>query len=391
VDLRQHGDPVMADLLAPLADAGCGTVVELYEHFVRHQLALTHDGWPPAVRAWWEKGEPLPYWTDPDQMRRGAAVAERWLPEIVTSYLVASLPSAYAGAKGARAIRRISLLGAADPWLRRVLETLVFVLRVDEPGGLEVGGTGYTLARTTRIFHGLARVMITDHQVDRSVEGGIGEPWDAEHEGVPANQEDMLGTLWTFALTPLDVIEGTGIRLSEADKDAVVHRWCVVGHLLGIGAGLDEPLLPMTHAEAAASWARIRAEQFAASEDGRFLTGVLLDRCRRLVPVPGLRNLPAASVYDNLGPAAAGYVGVARPGPVRHLLGVTKAFVWLTAHVPGGRLLVAPLRSLLKRYAVRWLRQEREGGRPAVVVPEEQRRCLMPMYMTPRARRALRA
>jgi hypothetical protein len=389
--LRGQGDPEVDELLAELHESNAKVIWDLYDEFVRAQLELNPDRWPGALVAWWDRPAALPEWASRETMDRGVAVSQLWLPEIVTSFVVASLPSAYAGAKGALVLSRISLLGVDRPFLRRVLETLIFVLRVNESGGLEVNGPGYTLARKTRVFHGLVRVMVGRFGVDRREPDGIGLPWETGLDGVPVNQEDLLGTLWTFAVTPLEVVERAGARLTDADKDAVVHLWCVAGHLLGVGAGVSPPLLPMTYREAAESWARIQDHQFARSAEGTELTEVLITRCRGFIPVPVLRDLPAASVYDNLGPTYAGYVGVGRPGLVRYIVHATAAIFRLSLRVPGGQLLRAPVRHLLKRFAFKWLRQEREADRPRIGLKDLRRRQLVPMYFTPSARRALRS
>lgn len=394
--LRAHGDPELDELIAELVEVNEPSVVDLYEETVRAQMAMVPERWPPALRDWWET--PVrPDWVDDAKVARAVVVAEDWLPELLTSYLVGSLPLSYAGASGAKVLSRISLLGAEEPFVRRVLETLLFVLRVVEPGALEVGGTGYELARKTRMFHGLVRSMVGTFGVDRRRPGGRGDPWDASADGVPVNQEDLLGTLWTFAVTPLQVIERAEIPVSQADKDAFVHLWCVVGHLLGVGAGLppeltpDGPLLPMTYAEAAACWAAIQEHQFEESADGKELTRVLIARCRDRIPLPVLRDLPAASVYDTLGPRFASYVGVDRQGPIRHLLEVNRLVFRLANVMPGGDLLRAPVRHFAKRFALEWLTQEREGdrARPVDELTDAQRRRLRPLYVTPAARRAV--
>jgi hypothetical protein len=394
-ELRHHGDPELDDLIVELVEANDASVVDLYEATVRAQMAVDPDRWPPALREWWETPA-LPPWIDRAQVGRAVTASHDWLPELLTSYLVGSLPLSYAGAKGAKVLTRISLLGAEEPFVRRVLETLLFVLRVVEPGALEVGGTGYELARKTRVFHGLVRSMVGTFGIDRRRPDGQGDPWDAEADGVPVNQEDLLGTLWTFAVTPLQVIERAEIPVSEADKDAVVHLWCVVGHLLGVGAGLPPavaPQLPMTYAEAADCWAAIQEHQFEPSADGRELTRVLLARCRDRIGLPFLRGLPEASVYDTLGPRVAGYVGVEPQGPVRHLLAVNRLVFRLANTLPGGDLMRAPVRHFAKRFALEWLTQEREGDRlrPMAELTDAQRRRLRPLYLTPKARRAVRA
>ncbi len=384
-ELRRLGDPDLDGRLDDLRAIDRDAVEELFEDFVRSQLEVKPDRWPPAVLDWWRQEPTAPAWLDEQQLTRAVAIFETWLPEVLASYLLASLPTAYAGAKGARVLTRISALSAPKPLIRRVLETLLFTLRVNERAGLRTAGQGVELARKTRLFHALVRMMVADFQFDMRAPGNVGEPWDPE-AGEPINQEDLLGTLWTFALTPLEILDRAGARLSPDDKDSVVHLWCVVGHHLGIGADASPSLLPMDHAAAAASWKRIQEHQFAQSADGQMLTRVLVGCCRELIPIPPFKGLPEAAMYDNLGEGLAGELGVSAGGFARHVVRLTGAFYRLSLRIPGGRVLRAPLRHLLKRFVLKWLRQERSATGRCVDLPAEQRRCLVPMYVRPKSR-----
>jgi hypothetical protein len=386
--MRGHGDDEIDDLLGPLHGLSQKEITDLFESFVRSQLELDPDRWPPELITWWNDRKPPPSWVDDEKIARAVEFSERWLPELLAMYLLDSLPTAYAGAKGALVLSRISLLRRPESLLRRVLETLLFVLRVNERGGLDPGGRGEELARKTRVFHGLVRVMLTRFALDVRETDNLGEPWDCPANGVPVNQEDLLGTLWTFAITPIQRLERAGAIIADADKDAVVHLWCVVGHLLGIEPSSS---LPMSYADAEHCWARIREHQFAESKEGKCLTEALMTRCRQLVGVPGLRGLPRAAVYDHLGPTVARCVGVTRPGPIRYVVAASNQLFRISLRIPGGTLLRTPLRHFLKRFVGEWLRSERSDGRPAVTLPEAQRRCLKPLYVGPKARRAFPA
>ena len=290
--LRAQGDAEIDELLAGLDDMTRDEVIELYRKFVRAQLDLDPDLWPAELITWWNQPQHLPPWADEQKIARAAKFSEQWLPELLATYLLGSLPTAYAGSKGALALSRISLLGQADSLMRRVLETLLFVLRVNEHDGLTAGGSGVELARKTRVFHGLVRVMITRFAVDVRQPKGMGTKWDTKTDGVPVNQEDLLGTLWTFSITPLERIERAGATISDADKDAVVHLWCVVGHFLGIGASSSPPLLPMTYRDAAHCWSRIQEHQFGTSPQGKDLTEALIAALPRARSGPRLAGPP---------------------------------------------------------------------------------------------------
>jgi len=64
---------------------------------------------------------------------------------------------------------------------------------------------------------------LKERGIARREADGQGAPWDAAADGVPVNQEDLLGTLWTFAVTPLQVIERLfGERYSILDFEEAV-------------------------------------------------------------------------------------------------------------------------------------------------------------------------
>ncbi len=390
--LRQLGDAELDPLLDAVRRWDPASVLALFDRFVRAQLEIDPaQHWPAELVDWWHHPPSRPQWVNQEQIDAGIRFSERWLPEIATSYLIASLPTAYAAGDGAKALIRISLLRDPGALWRRVLETLRFSLRVDQRGALDVGGVAYILARKVRVFHALVRVMVADFHVDRRQQSGFGAEWDSAQLGAPVNQEDLLGTLWTFSLTPIEMLERSGVRIAAAEKDAVVHQWCAVGELLGIPSGTSGALLPMTYADASHCWERIQQHQLKPSDEGKELTGLLLDRCRRLVPLPILRDVPIAAVYDAVGPTTAEKIGVPRGGPVRYVLPLSRALFRLSLRIPGGRLLRAPLRHMLKRFVMEWLRDARAGDRAPRALAAEQQRLLVPFYVTPTARRAARA
>ena len=52
---------------------------------------------------------------------------------------------------------------------------------------------------------------------------------------VPLNQEDLLATLLSFSVTALRVLEAFGIAVDDADREAYVFLWNLVGACLGVG------------------------------------------------------------------------------------------------------------------------------------------------------------
>jgi ER-bound oxygenase mpaB/B'/Rubber oxygenase, catalytic domain len=384
--LRDRGDEELDPMLDELRSADRALVRALYDDLVTLQVDLRTDRYPVPLRDWLLDRPPLPTWADHAQLSRAARFADRWLPELAVAYLVSSLPTAYAGANGAKVLTRASLLQAPDPLVRRVLQTLVVAMSVNELHGLDVGRPGYDVVRRVRTFHAVVRMMVEDLRFDRQTDPSPGAPWPSSSLGRVINQEDLLGTLWTFALTPLETLERTGVKIDVEDKEATVHLWCVVGHLLGISADV----LPIGLVSATECWSRIKERQFRSSLDGQLLTRVLIDRCRDLIPIPFLRQLPAAAMRRNLGRSLADALAVpsARPGRVV-LATVVNPLFYLSTRIPGASFVRAPVRNGVKRFVVRWLDEERRT--PTVArVPHAQRQRLEPRRITDVARRARR-
>ena len=274
------------------------TPVDAVGRLARHHTLPTEDR-SPAVAEYLAARPPLPDWVDPALVRAGQRFFEQWGPQIGVALFVASLPSGYAGAKGAKVLYRTARL-VTDP-RRRVMETGQMLLHTMCEGGLDVGGAGWHDARRVRLMHAAVRhLVLTDPK----------EPWDVAELGVPANQEDLLGTLWTFSLTTLDVLRRSGVRFTRHEAEAYLHAWEVVGHLVGVG----DDLVPLGLDDAEACFAAIRRRQYAASEEGGVLTSALIGLLRDMLPGRVLDGLPATAIRHYVGNEVADILGVPRAG-----------------------------------------------------------------------------
>ena len=220
------------------------------------------------MRAFLDATPPLPEWHDDTLIHHGQDVFRQWAPEVGLALFVASLPAGYAGHRGASVLAATGRL-VSDP-RRRIFETAQFLVHLMDAGSLEPGGTAYRDARRVRLLHAAVRHLLLD------------AGWDpACRRGLPVNQEDLLGTLWTFSLVTLDVLDLAGIELRPGEADAYLHLWEVAGELLGIERGL----LPVDLHAARRSFAAIRRRQYGSSEEGTLLAGALVTTLDDLVPI----------------------------------------------------------------------------------------------------------
>jgi hypothetical protein len=138
------------------------------------------------------------------------------------------------------------------------------------------------------------------HAAIRHRTGGAAGP-----DGRPVNQEDMLGTLLLFSVSTLQTLDKLGVTLTSGERDAWLHTWAVVGHLLGI----DPRLLPRSPAEAEVQLLAFRRRHWEATSEGRQLTASLVELMQSYYPAP-FAQVPIALIRYFAGPRCAELLGL---------------------------------------------------------------------------------
>lgn len=262
---RQKSDPLADQLVSSImAQKELGHVNHLFTLITKDSDRLGADA-PPALREYFETTSRLPEWADPDLLRLGQQVYLRHSLWISTLLCYKSLPVCYACANGAEVLHRTARLnkkeGSTNAFARRIAETAKFVMFSMSPGGLSPRGKGLVAAQKTRLIHAVIRHYI--HQTE----------WDSEKYGQPINQQDLAGTLMSFSALILEGLETLGIVLDELEKEAYIHSWRIIGHLVG----LDDDLLPHNSADALKLGYAILDLQKSESTQGTDLMAALLD------------------------------------------------------------------------------------------------------------------
>jgi len=152
--------------------------------------------------------------------------------------------------------------------------------------GRRLWGRGFLTATKVRYLHASMRYMaLGDHIV--------------QENGQPINQEDMAYTLLTIGyVIPLGVEKLGGI-LSRKEKEAFLHCWKVVGHVMGV----DDDLLTDDWDEAKALYEKIKSRQQAPSERGVKLTNALCTLIEGLLPawLPLRSAIAPVLIRDQMG------------------------------------------------------------------------------------------
>jgi hypothetical protein len=337
---RRVGDPPADATVAALGrDAW---IVNAALRHVRRSEDPLPEAVPPVVRRFFAEHVAPPPWLDEGRVRRAQAWASRHLVLVTVALFCGSLPAAYGAARGARVLAATGRM--RGPELdRRVNETARFVLDVVAEGGIAGGGPALRAIQKVRLAHAAVRAHLL------GIGAGDGE--------VPINQEDMLGTLFTFSVVVVRSLRLLGVAVDDEEADDYYHLWRGVGAMMGI----REELLPPSFSSASAVADRIAARQIAGSEHGRALMASLLAGMER--HLPGLRFLPRHLVRYLVGDRLADQLGVPPDGAFQAKLSLLR----LLPRLPGGPLatLAEHAAPLVGRPLLEAIVAAKLGGKPA--------------------------
>lgn len=218
----------------------------------------------------------LPGWADQHLMKTGSVFFVKHAESIMTLLGLLSLPYCYTAANGAMVLYLSERI--RKDTTKRLYETAVFVWEVMAPGAFGTEGRGFTEIIKVRLMHAAVRFY--------TLQSG---KWD-ETWGLPVNQEDMAGTNLSFSLIVIRGLRKMGLNISQADQQAFLHLWNVIGFL----SGLEEELIAQDPRMAQTLDHAISKRQFCVSSHGKELTKALTDH---IIAV----NKSKASANDILG------------------------------------------------------------------------------------------
>jgi hypothetical protein len=337
---------------------------DLVAGIARH-LVLPPEQRSPAIREYLEDQQALPEWHDPALLARSADFFARTGLEIGGALFWASLPQAYAGHRGARVLTLTGRM--VTDLVRRVTETAQFLVDVTSPGGLLPGSRGYADIRRVRLMHGAVRYLVLeDPSVVKTDDPAAGLDSWSPAQGLPVNQEDLLGTLLTFTTVTLAALRRQGIGYDQADAEAYMHAWCVVGHFLGI----QPDLLPMALEDAQDLQSRMFPRLQGPSGDALLLGRALATNLGQSLDWRPLRGLPGSLITYFVGREIAAINGVHSDwtrlafGPSHFILGLVGQAERHDALVKdvADRVTAAVLADFLRR---------NPQGRPPFVMPRQ--------------------
>ena len=254
------------------------------------------------------------------------------------------LPTSYAS-RGIAAVLATTLrLEQRDLIFRRLIETGQFVFNVSDRGGMRVEGVGVRTTQQVRLMHAAIRhLILTPPRAPAPGAPSLGRTllamqWDPAL-GVPINQQELAWTLLTFSFSVLRALEQFGAVLTVEQKDAYIHLWSVVGHVLGV----DGRLLCADFAEARALFERLEPRVTGNTPQGRGLITSLVDFTQPVLYPSFVRAL----IRYHVGERLAVLLGVRATGVGRLLQ---------TAAVGTTRFLIERTTFLYREsYVLKWL------------------------------------
>jgi hypothetical protein len=123
------------------------------------------------------------------------------------------------------------------------------------------GGKGIITLQKVRLIHASIRYFLKHKKYNP-------KGWDVATYGEPINQEDLAGTLMSFAPVILNGLKNLNVALTKNQREAYLHSWRIIGYLMGI----DATLLPQTEEENWELAVKILRHQSCQSEEGEELT-----------------------------------------------------------------------------------------------------------------------
>ncbi|KAF9195432.1 hypothetical protein BGZ51_000006 [Haplosporangium sp. Z 767] len=235
--LRKIGDELADDALEILkAKPGQDALELLREYTARPE----NEQESPAPRKLMEHLVTVPEWVDWEQIRRGQEVYWRYCLFISHALLHYSLAGGFAIPNISKVLSSTGYLSGKKT-KERVLETSQFVLDVVHSVEYLLPGTGaaWESIVQVRLLHANVRSRLS--RISRA----HSKYYNVEEHGVPINQEDLLGTLFSFSNVMWRVMdEKMDVNMTKQEREDYLHLWRYIGYMMGVDDVLNAAISP---------------------------------------------------------------------------------------------------------------------------------------------------
>jgi hypothetical protein len=358
--MRQVGDPLADTVVENLfANNSIDAVNALMRSLVLNEYPEPST-FPPIVADYLKQLDQLPDWADMARIDTAQQVFWKYGPRLILILHCYALPFCYVGRNGVQVLALTGRLSGNST--RRILETAQLLVDVMSPGGLT--GPQGRARRTTqkvRLMHAAIRHLVKQY------------PGWKNDFGLPVNQEDLTGTLMAFSWISLDGLRRIGVALTDAEWEAYLHCWQIVGHQLG----LRDDMIPADSGSAEALCAAIARRQFGPCPEGKLMTKALIESVQYQLPGNLFNDAPGLLIRYFLGDEHAAMIGVEKTpleqSGLRNVLTVPlqiggEVLTDLVHDSPAVAELAEKLGKLLINSIVL---VQRDGNRPTFTIPKE--------------------
>ncbi len=252
----------------------------------------------PELAHFFESTNALPPGVDLARVHRGEDVFIRNVYLASVALLTKSLPEGYAAPNLAIILNISGELRTHT--FRRLLATLQTVINVSSCHGFQSQGRAVITAQKLRLLHAGIRHLTVRYR-----------PEYTATYGVPANQEDMLGTIMGFSLLVLRGLRRLGAHLPRKDEEDFLYLWLVFARMMGIYPQSDPndlSYLPADVDDAEAFYDLYERRHYVdaqANPDGVALGQANLLMLQRMVPLPfrlfGFKAFPGVCMQEMMG------------------------------------------------------------------------------------------
>jgi len=347
----QAGDPLADALVDEMRTLPAGHGRRLFEQALEAGIDTVAQP-PPALAAFFENVEAVPYWVDRAKLDLAArAITRTGLIGVYGPLADIALIGGYLDSRPAKVLVRAGDLERKAA--SRLSETANWWVEVTSPGGLERSAAGY---------RGTARVRLTHAHIRAAMNRR--DDWNYEDWDDPVNQIHTVGTLILFSVVFTAGLRMLGFRFSTEERGAIFHLWRYVGYLMGV----DAELLPTDENDAwRITWLEA-ATEFIPDEDSHRLAQALIAASNEFHGLTGddpatrlagwiLASLHASYTRLALGNHNADQLGVPNRPPfhaaVIALAGANFALETARTRIPGANRLSVLIGDHTRRAAMR--------------------------------------
>ncbi|KAF9574500.1 hypothetical protein EC968_006305 [Mortierella alpina] len=225
--LRSLGDPLADDALAALEIKPGEDALEALLAYTARSSDEQRSSAPQQLLA---HVMAVPDWVDWDRVQRGQQVYWRYCLFISHVLLHFSLAGGFSIPKITKVLNSTGYLSGKKT-KERVLETSQFVLDVVHSlDNLQPGsGAAWKSIIQVRFLHAGVRTRLL------KISRAHSKYYNLEEHGVPINQEDLLGTLFSFSNTMWRVMETRmDVHMTAQEREDYLHLWRYVGYMMGV-------------------------------------------------------------------------------------------------------------------------------------------------------------